>query len=417
MSKISLKCQSCGADLSYNIGDEKLTCKQCGSSFSITDIIKENKKEKAEEKEEVLESKSANGQLLKTKTEFDISASALGCVMFVALTILFSVILTVTGIRVKMGSFAYFVLHATVEGIFALAAVIVAKSKKTSLIKAAAMDKKVNGNIVALSFAIALVSLLGFGNLTNVFIEFLCYFGFSTEGGNIVINNFWQYLGMVFSSCAVAGFAEELLFRGVIESGFKKWGMKVAVGFSALIFMIMHGSALQTVHQLIIGILIGYVFYKTNNLWLGVLIHFFNNFIPITEVYILSLVSKSSAEVAAETVGLGTIFVDLIIALVIAYAGYYFINILIKKLIAENEKVNGKNKEAETTSSIKVDGENQEVEMTIDGTPAETSDELLETKKAEKPTISGGTIAMFSIAGLYLVIEWLIGTISRFMWG
>ena len=413
MLNISLKCQNCGEEMSYEIGDEKLICKHCGSSFLVEDILKKNKKEKTEEKKEIIE--SANGQLLKTKTEFDISASALGCVMFVALTILFSIVMTVTGIRVRMGSIAYFALHAIVEGIFALAAVIVAKSKKTSLIKAAAMDKKVNGNIVALSFCIALVSLLGFGNLTNVFIEFLCYFGFSTEGGNIVINNFWQYLGMIFSSCAVAGFAEELLFRGVIESGFKKWGMKVAVGFSALIFMIMHGSALQTVHQLVIGILIGYVFYKTNNLWLGVLIHFFNNFIPITEVYILSLVSKSSAEVATEAVGLGTIFIDLIIALVIAYAGYYFVNFLIKKLIAENEKVNGKNQEAEMTSSIKVDGENQEVEIEIDGAPAETKDELLETKKAERPNISGGTIAMFSIAGLYLIMEWIVNTVSRFM--
>jgi deoxyadenosine/deoxycytidine kinase len=63
---------------------------------------------------------NANGQLLKTKSEIDISDSALGCIMFIALTILFSVVMTVTGIKVRMGTFSYFVLHAVVEGIFAL---------------------------------------------------------------------------------------------------------------------------------------------------------------------------------------------------------------------------------------------------------------------------------------------------------
>lgn len=362
---------------------------------------------------------NVNGELLKTKPEFDISDSAFACVMFVVLTILFSFVLAFTGIKVKMGSFAYFVLHAVVEGLFALAAIIVAKLRKKDIVYAASMNKKVNKSIVGWSFLLAFVALLTFGNLTNVFIEFLEYFGFSTEGGNIVINNFWQYLGMVFSSCAVAGFCEELLFRGVIESGFKKWGMKVAVGFSALIFMIMHGSALQTVHQLIIGILIGYVFYKTDNLWIGVIIHFFNNFIPITEVYLLSVLTKSSAtEVATETatssVGLGTIFVDFIFAVVIAWAGYYFVTLILRKIFSEHEKLNGKEDETQVVSSITVDGEMQEVEITIDGeTPVQETQEqvLLE----EKPKISAGTIAMFSIAGLYLVIEWIVNTVSRFM--
>jgi len=364
---------------------------------------------------------NANGQLLKTKSEFDISDSALACLMFIALTILFSVVLTFTGIKVRMGSFSYFVLHAVVEGLFALAAWIVAKTKRIDLVTASGMNKKVNGNLVGWGLLLAFVSLLTFGNITNVFISFLEYFGFSSEGGNIVINNFWQYLGMVFSSCAVAGFAEELLFRGVIESGFKKWGIKVAVGFSALIFMIMHGSALQTVHQLIVGILVGYVFYKTNNLWIGVIIHFFNNFIPITEVFLLSVLSKETAtelatETVTETIGLGTIFVDLIIALVIAWAGYYFVTLILKKIFAENEKLNGKENETEVVSEIKVDGETQEVEMTIDGEPA-VQETLQEPTKQEKPNISGGTIAMFSIAGLYLVIEWIVNTVSRFMWG
>jgi hypothetical protein len=46
------------------------------------------------------------------------------------------------------------------------------------------------------------------------------------------------------------------LFRGVILSGFRKYGFKVTVFFSALIFMIMHGNAEQTIHQFIVGIIL-----------------------------------------------------------------------------------------------------------------------------------------------------------------
>ena len=362
---------------------------------------------------------NANGTLLKTKSEFDISDSALGTLMFIVLTILFSIVLTITGIKVKMSSFAYYVLHIVVEGLFAVAAFIVSKMRRKNLFEVAGMKKKINGSIVGWSFLIAFVSLLGFSNLTNVFIEILQYFGFSTAGANIEINNFLQYFGMIIASCVTAAFCEELLFRGVIESGFKKWGIKIAVGFSALIFMIMHGSALQTIHQFIIGVIVGYVFYKTGNLWIGVLIHFFNNLIPVTEVYLFSIIEKAGTapELTAETtttIGLGSILIDLIIALVMAWAGYYFLRILLNKVLKEDEKLNGENTVGDVVTSIKVDGENKEVEMSIDGVPATSQDENTLLKE-EKPKISGGTIAMFSIAGFYLVLEWIVNTVSRFM--
>ena len=363
---------------------------------------------------------NANGALLKTKSEFDISDSALGTLMFIVMTILFSIVLSLSGIKVKMSSFAYYVLHIVVEGLFAVAAFIVSKMKKKNLFEAAGMKKKINGNIVGWCFLIAFVSLLGFSNLTNVFIEILQCFGFSTAGANIEINNFWQYVGMVVASCVTAAFCEELLFRGVIESGFKKWGIKVAVGFSALIFMIMHGSALQTIHQFIIGVVIGYVFFKTGNLWIGVLIHFFNNLIPVTEVYLLSIIEKAgtapelTAETTTTTAGFGSILINFIVALIMAWAGYYLLRILFKKVLQEDEKLNGEKPADDVVTSIKVDGEDKEVEMSIDGVPAESQEEPTLLKE-EKPNISGGTIAMFSIAGLYLVVEWIINTISRFM--
>ena len=52
--------------------------------------------------------------------------------------------------------------------------------------------------------------------------------------------------------------------------------------------------------------------------------------------------------------------------------------------------------------------------MTIDGETV-VEGEPQEVVKEERPNISGGTIAMFSIAGLYLIIEWIVNTVTRFM--
>lgn len=347
------------------------------------------------------------GKKLKTVEEFEISDSAFACVMFIVMTYLFSLVLSLSGIRFTNTSFIYYMLNALVEGMFALSAVIVAKRRKANIVKCAGMDKKINGSLVGWCFLLAIISMIGFGNVTNVFIEILEIFGYSTGGDNIVISNFWQYLGWVFASCAVAAFCEELLFRGVIESGFRKWGIKVAVGCSALIFMIMHGSATQTVHQFIVGVIVGYIFYKTNNLWLGFLVHFFNNFIPITLQFLASFAQTTTGEVAETiNIGWGTILIDIIVAIIVAMAGIYFIKMIIAKIFAENEKLNGKLEQNsnENLSSIKVDGSEEHVEITISG----------ENAKPEKPNISGATILMFSLSGVYLVFEWILGTLRGF---
>lgn len=355
-----------------------------------------------------------NGQLLSVKKEgFTIFDSSLACVMFILMTNLFTVVLKATGIRLVGGTFAYYLIHALSELTFAVSAVLVVYMRKKNLVLDTGMKNKVNGKMAAWCLLASFVSLLGFGNLTNVFIEILTYCGYSSILGNIELNNFGQYIGMIFSSCLVAGFAEELLFRGVIQSGFKKWGIRVSVGASALIFMLMHGNAEQTVHQFIVGVIIGYVFYKTNNLWIGVLIHSFNNFIPITQAYLLTITTPEVLEAEQTVVNLtiGTILIDLIIALITAWAGLYFLKLIFKKIFEENEKLNGKQETNENLTSIKVDGDETHVEMSIEGAVVSETQEMI---VENKPKISKGAIVLFVLSGLYLVGTWLLYTMLGF---
>ena len=45
---------------------------------------------------------NANGQLLKTKSEFDISDSALGTLMFIVLNIVFSFLIVTFDVKIKI---------------------------------------------------------------------------------------------------------------------------------------------------------------------------------------------------------------------------------------------------------------------------------------------------------------------------
>lgn len=71
---------------------------------------------------------------------------------------------------------------------------------------------------------------------------------------------------------------EELIFRGIILHGFLKrqppWR---AILISSLLFAIAHLNLPQFVNALMLGIMIGWVYWKTESLWLCVLIHFVNN--------------------------------------------------------------------------------------------------------------------------------------------
>jgi membrane protease YdiL (CAAX protease family) len=71
---------------------------------------------------------------------------------------------------------------------------------------------------------------------------------------------------------------EEWLCRGVIAKGLLHHGTPAkAVLWSAFIFAFIHGNPWQAVPAFIIGLLLGYVYWKTRSLLPCIFIHFINN--------------------------------------------------------------------------------------------------------------------------------------------
>lgn len=71
---------------------------------------------------------------------------------------------------------------------------------------------------------------------------------------------------------------EEWLCRGMVLRGLlTKMKPVWAIVVSALFFALIHMNPWQALNAFIIGVVMGYVYYKTGSLWLTMLIHFVNN--------------------------------------------------------------------------------------------------------------------------------------------
>ncbi|MCF0208617.1 MAG: CPBP family intramembrane metalloprotease, partial [Bacteroidaceae bacterium] len=72
--------------------------------------------------------------------------------------------------------------------------------------------------------------------------------------------------------------AEEIVFRGSVLRVFLNFNRPwLAIVISAMLFGLVHGNTAQFIHATLLGILLGYVYYKTGSILPGVFLHFINN--------------------------------------------------------------------------------------------------------------------------------------------
>lgn len=87
---------------------------------------------------------------------------------------------------------------------------------------------------------------------------------------------------VLISVSIFAPFFEEWLCRGIILRGLlKKVKPAWAIVISAAIFGLIHGNLWQAIPAFIIGVILGYVYYKTGSLKLTMLMHCVNNTLSV----------------------------------------------------------------------------------------------------------------------------------------
>ena len=92
--------------------------------------------------------------------------------------------------------------------------------------------------------------------------------------------------GNVWMCLAVTGIfapiAEEVSLRFMVQKGMCRVNEKFAIFWSALLFGILHLNLFQSTYAFLCGLLICYIYYKTNyNLWYTTIIHVVNNSLAV----------------------------------------------------------------------------------------------------------------------------------------
>ena len=82
----------------------------------------------------------------------------------------------------------------------------------------------------------------------------------------------------VFIMGIMPGIAEELLFRGYIQTRFtERWGARWAILWTALLFGVMHLDLIQGSYALAVGLLLGYMTERTGSVIPAMVCHAANN--------------------------------------------------------------------------------------------------------------------------------------------
>jgi len=98
-----------------------------------------------------------------------------------------------------------------------------------------------------------------------------------TSGGTLagVMSSRWGYLAI----CIFAPVVEELVFRGAVLRALLNacryhW---VAITLSALAFAIVHANPAQMPHAFLMGLMLGWMYYRTKSVIPGIMVHWVNN--------------------------------------------------------------------------------------------------------------------------------------------
>ena len=89
--------------------------------------------------------------------------------------------------------------------------------------------------------------------------------------------------------------AEEMVFRGaILRTLLKQWSPWVAIVAVALLFGLVHGNVAQFIHAFLLGLLLGWLYWRSGSIVPGIVLHWTNNTIVYVVYKLLPQTSDST---------------------------------------------------------------------------------------------------------------------------
>lgn len=135
--------------------------------------------------------------------------------------------------------------------------------------------------------------------------------------------------GLIINLIMIAGlaaFGEELLFRSIIQTSLIKICRNTHIGIilASIIFSFIHFEFYGFLPRLVLGLLLGYMFYYSKNIWIPMAMHFANNG---TIVFLYYLNNKGVTNINIDTFGQTN--TPILIASIIMMAALFYASIKI----------------------------------------------------------------------------------------
>lgn len=119
-----------------------------------------------------------------------------------------------------------------------------------------------------------------------------------------------------------APLVEEVLFRGIILKGYlQQFSPTKAIIISALFFGLIHFHPIQGLSAAMIGIVLGWMYWRTQSLIPGIITHFVNNLVAMLLVFSYGSVDISISEI----VGGGMTYSILLVVALLVFSGSLYL--------------------------------------------------------------------------------------------
>lgn len=179
--------------------------------------------------------------------------------------------------------FRSWVMFAINAIVFIAVTVWYSKRKNVDFVSATKLNGKINNKQIGLIFLMSIFSIMAFLPLSNIFLDILSRIGYKISLPLPETDTNFGILMLSLLLLAVfPAFSEEILMRGVVlNAATQKRNYSYAIVITAGMFSLMHGNAVQTVHQFLLGMVLAYLVIVSKSLWSAILLHFLNNFLSI----------------------------------------------------------------------------------------------------------------------------------------
>jgi len=105
------------------------------------------------------------------------------------------------------------------------------------------------------------------------------------------MDNFTDYALSLLMLAILPAMFEETIFRGGLQNLLSRWWKApiLSIVVTAIIFSVVHGSYFGFLSRAVLGFLLGWMYYRTGNIWLNIIAHAANNAFAVSAIYLVRL--------------------------------------------------------------------------------------------------------------------------------